>query len=86
MGAKRPIARMAWISDLAGMQRHGTQLQASCRDRACGHWNGLSVEVLIEEFGAEANLREVGLVCASCGGDVLILASPGRGTPFRPVR
>lgn len=86
MGSKAPIARMAWISDLAGMQRHGTLLKAGCRDPGCAHWTGLDVSALIVEYGEETDLRDADLRCDSCGGAVLILASPGQGTPFRPVR
>ena len=86
MGSKRAISRMAWISDLAGMKRHGTRLQAACRDKACGHWHGLCVDQLIAELGEDADLRDHPLACASCGGAVLILASSGEGSPARPVR
>lgn len=77
---------MAWASNLAAMATFGTRLKAACRARECGFWTDLCPAALAEEFGTEADVRTLDLRCESCGGKVLIVGSPGAGTPFRALR
>lgn len=86
MGARKGLARLAWASDLGAMASHGTRLKAACRGRGCDHWSDLSPAALAEEFGPEADVRKLDLRCESCGAGVLIVGSPGEGTPFRALR
>jgi len=76
---------MEWISTLRGMKKHETIIRASCQVPACKDWYDIPADELIGLYGEGANLRDVNHSCRACGGEVLFLASPSRGTPFRPV-
>jgi hypothetical protein len=87
MGHRPPSTHvLEWQSDLAGMKKHGTRIRASCQ--TCGHWWDLDVDEMIRELGSDkASLWDRSPPCEieACGGIATCHASPGPGTPTRPL-
>lgn len=75
---------VAWMATLGGMVEHRTLVQASCR--RCGATRPADLKKLVAHLGSGGTLLDRHPPCwkPKCGGEVLFLASPGRGTPFRP--
>lgn len=76
----------AWQRSLGEMRDHGTILAATCTARGCGHWQPLDVLALIERFGEAWSPWNRQPRCTRCGHKGHYMASPGRGTPMRPLR
>lgn len=79
---------MRWMSDLGGMAEHRTIIRASCQNPDCRHYWDWPVEDLLTELKSPlATIWDRHPPCEKdCGGLVLFLASPGAGTPMRPLR
>lgn len=80
-----PVHVLEWQSNLAGMRKHGTRVQWSCE--TCRGWGAVDLEPLIARLGEAGSLwdRQPPCKVPGCGGRVFFLASPGSGTPFRPL-
>lgn len=73
---------MAWQSTLGAMRAHGTAViltGCACRKTA------IDIEAMIATLGPDADLWDVHPICARCGRRQHYMASPGDGTPFRPL-
>lgn len=77
---------MAWQGTLAQMKAHGTRLAqtASCECR--GNWVEIDVDKLLAEHGPDWSAWDRRPPCARCGKPGHYMASPGTGSPFRPLR
>lgn len=70
------------------MRRAGTHVIASCDKPGCGHYWTVDLGQMISEIGSqEATLWDRHGPCErpGCDGTVSYLASPGPGTPKRPL-
>jgi len=77
---------MRWMSTLGAMKAEGTVVRASCQ--ACGKWHDVDLDEMIRELGSpEATLWDRHPPCLdpACDGLLMFMASPGLGTPFRPL-
>lgn len=77
---------MAWQRTLAEMKAHGTLVAQSCTAPGCGRWATLNVDTLIGIYGEKALLWDRRPHCVSCNRPGHYMASPGEGTPYRPLR
>lgn len=80
-----PIHVLEWRSTLGAMHRCGTVVRWSCQ--TCHAWGPADLDALVERLGEDADLWDRTPPCklAGCDGHVIFLASPGSGTPFRPM-
>lgn len=80
-----PIHVNEWRSTLGAMKRCGTLVQWSCEK--CRGYGPADLDALIEHLGPDANLWDRQPPCRQpgCDGRVFFQASPGRGTPMRPL-
>ena len=81
-----PRSPMAWQNSLAEMKAYGTIVAQTTGCRCRGRWQVLGVDALIYEFGPEFVLWDRVARCSACGKEGHYTASPGPGTPFRPLR
>jgi hypothetical protein len=81
--AGRPVPD--WMATLDRMVEAGTLIRASCQ--TCHAWRAVPLEELVGSYGPEGSLWDQAPAChvAGCSGQVLFLASPAAGTPFRPL-
>lgn len=77
---------MAWQNSLGEMKAHGTLLAQSTGCKCKGRWQALSIDALIYRHGPDFVLWDRVAHCAACGKAGHYMASPGAGTPFRPLR
>src|SRR4029453_1851930 len=78
-------APMAWQGTLGQMKAHGTRLAMTCTAPGCGLWVALDVGALIAKHGEAFRPWDGRPRCVSCGQPGHYMASPGEGTPFRPL-
>lgn len=77
---------MVWQSTLGEMKRHGTAVKAMC---GCGYTEPVDLDEMIGIMGSEDDtLWDVRPPCPApgCTWELLYMASPGPGTPFRPMK
>ena len=77
---------MEWMSTLDAMKAAGTCIRASCQ--SCREWHDVDLDEMIRQLGSpNASLWDRSPPCErdGCKGSMLFLASPGPGTPFRPL-
>lgn len=77
---------MAWQNTLGEMKAHGTLLAQTSSCRCDGRWVELEVDALLAEHGPDWKAWDRSPPCVSCGKPGHYMASPGPGTPFRPLR
>ena len=83
---RRPMAVMAWMSDLAGMKKHETLITSFCRTQGCKHFKRWKVDDLIAELGSDkATLWDRHPPCDLCDGTIFFHAAPGPSTASRPL-
>jgi len=78
-----PIHVLAWQRTLGEMIAYGTLLAQSCGH--CKKWTPLDPRDLAPLMGEEATLWDQRPSCPACGRPSHFMASPGQGTPFRPL-
>lgn len=84
MGTRtRPPAFMEWQATLEGMLKHGAIVARRCVP--CETWEIVPALDLAADYGLEASLIDFHPPCERCSGPVNFHASPGEGTPFRPL-
>lgn len=77
---------MAWMHTLGEMKLYGTRLSVSCG--RCGFWRRVEVDEMIEILGGpDMTVWDCRPPCEAemCDGSMIFMASPGSGTPFRPL-
>lgn len=76
--------RVTWMATIGGMIAAGTRVKATCR--LCNARRPADLAVLRAALGDDGTLIDRHPPCwkPGCGGRVLFLASPGKGTPSRP--
>lgn len=74
----------AWQGTLAQMRDAGTLVFQACI--ACGRSTDVDLTKFAEKFGDSFELWNRRPVCPLCGKLGHYMASPGPGTPFRPMR
>src|SRR4051812_13403994 len=80
-----PASPPIWMTTLAEMKLHGTRLRLVCTS-PCTFWEDADIDALIEELGGEDySVWDAQLQCERCGQLMRYVASPGPGTPFRPL-
>ena len=77
---------MDWQRSLGEMQAHGTTVAQTTGCRCAGRWQVLSLDALIYQHGPDFVLWDRPARCARCGKVGHYMASPGPGTPYRPLR
>lgn len=77
---------MAWQKSLGEMKAHGTIVAQTTGCRCSGRWRVMSVDALIYAHGPDFVLWDRPARCATCGKVGHYMASPGPGTPFRPLQ
>lgn len=76
---------MGWQGTLAQMKAHGTRIAQHCITRDCRRWVALDVDDLIATYDPDLMLWDRRPPCELCGGPTHYMASPGPGTPYRPL-
>lgn len=76
----------AWAATLGQMIEAGARVYLACTAQACGNSTGLDLTSLAKKFGADFSLWDRKPVCPACGRLGHYMASPGHGTPFRPLK
>jgi hypothetical protein len=74
---------MAWQATLGGMQANGTLAYQVCSK--CKLRRDVDVAALVEKEGPRSTLWDRRPICPRCGERTHYMASPGPGTPFRPM-
>ena len=86
MGNYNPSRRgvMRWQSTLGAMREEGTRvILTGC---PCGCWGAVDISYFIELLGgADMTLWDCQPPCPLCGAAMHFMASPGPGTPARPL-
>jgi len=72
-----------WMSTLGAMQRHRTRVISTCS--RCRGSRTVDLTALIAQLGADGSLWNRRPACSSCGKPGHYMASPGPGTPMRPL-
>jgi hypothetical protein len=74
-----------WSATLGGIKDSDAIVRAHCRK--CSNTFKVDVGLLISHFGRNYSLYDRTSSCRiySCEGECLFLASPGGGTPLRPL-
>ena len=75
-----------WESSVGDMLAIGASVYIACTSRGCQKPSRLSLEQLVAKFGADFSLWDRRAVCPHCGHVGHYMASPSRGTPYRPLR
>lgn len=86
MGARTgPRYALSWESSLGAMlDAGGVRCLRSCT--ACGLWGEVDLEHMVGVLGGrDMSLWDCRTPCPLCGKPMLHLASPGPGTPARPL-
>lgn len=74
-----------WQSTLGAMKSAGTRVRLICTT-PCQFWTEVDVDDMIGELrGADMTLWDARPPCPICDGLARFVASPGQGTPFRPL-
>ena len=74
---------MAWQATLGGMQANGTLAYQVCSK--CKLRRDVDVAALVDKEGPRSTLWDRRPICPRCGERTHYMASPGPGTPFRPM-
>ena len=77
---------MAWQRTLGDMKAHGTRLAQTASCKCNDRWVDLDVDALIAKWGAGWIAWDRRPPCTGCGTPGHYMASPGRSTPFTPLR
>ena len=77
-------AAMRWKGTLGDMLAEGTRVIRSCS--ACDLWGEVDLDHMVALLGgADMTLWDCRPPCPYCGQPMTHLASPARGTPYRPL-
>ena len=85
MGKNEPLIP-AWVRTVSAMREAGVRVRWSCH--ACGQWGDVDLAKVEQARGPAFSLINRRPRCRQpgCSGHVLLLYSPGAGTPFRPLQ
>lgn len=84
MGKNEPLIP-AWVCTVGAMRAEGVRVRWSCQ--SCRQWGDVDLARVEEAKGDDFSLINRRPRCRQpgCAGRVLLLYSPGGGTPFRPL-
>lgn len=81
-----PRRPMAWQRSLGEMKEHGTSVAQTSDCKCASRWVDLNLDALLTLHGPEWVLWDRKPPCPRCGKPGHYMASPGPGTPFRPLQ
>lgn len=81
---KRPPTVMQWMTTLAEMKKAEARVIRSCAS-PCRYWVKEDLDALIDLLGPEACLIGERPPCPRCKRLTRFMASPGGGSPMRPL-
>lgn len=81
---QRRRGRMTWQGNLAQMEAEGSHVIRICTS-PCPHFEVVDVAALIALLGPAGDLWDARPPCPCCPGRNHFMASPGPGTPARPL-
>jgi len=76
----------AWQSTVGQMRSSGAAVYLACTSQGCGRSTPMNLTDVAAKFGDDFSLWNRRPVCPECGRVGHYMASPGAGTPYRPLR
>ncbi len=75
---------LAWQATLGGMADHGTRVRQRCD--ACAENTDIDVSEMLAFHGPDHSLVNFHPDCDRCGAPTNFYASPGKATPYLPLK